>query len=364
MSKARKIRGLVKMSKRRGIFALFWALFFLALFWYDARYGILDSFSILEEPHQVRVRAPGKDPAFAKRLGEAGNSTAERRKSASAKPAGAVRVCSFNVKNYFVSNRHVGGVWRSEYPKPASEKRAIRKILLDIDADVLLLQEMGSYEYMEELLDALSKEGLDYSYYTLSSGADNSRHLGIASKIKIAEVYASGGMDFAVGSELKSSPRGVLLVGFARPDAPGEFWFAGTLHLKSKFGAKKADGLFNAYRSAELSRLLKYVRAKVSGRPAVVAGDFNDEPFEKHISDVLRESEFSYIVQGDSRGRPYSYFWKRKSVNYVYDFFIANSSAKAWASAPIVYGIDLSASDHSAVYTDLKFPSAEVLRSN
>lgn len=365
MSKARKVRGLIKRSGRRGIFALFWTLFLLALFWYDSRYGLIDGVSLFESPPRIHARGlSGGSADSAGRIAGTRRTASGKPSAVPVKSAGTVRICTFNVKNYTATDRYVDGVWRSRYPKPASEKRAIRNILLDIDADILLLQEIGSEIYMDELLDSLAAEGLEYLYYVVASGTDPDRRLAIASKMEISQIYSSGDIVFAIGAELKSSPRGVLLARFEYPNLPGKFWFAGTLHLKSKFGAKKADGLFNAFRSAELSTLLGFARRKAGANPALLAGDFNDEPFEEHIFNVLKRENFSYIVQSDYRGRAYSYHWKRRSVNYIYDFFIANPQAKLLMSAPRVYGVDASASDHSAVYVDLKFPGADVAASN
>ena len=65
--------------------------------------------------------------------------------------ARALTVATYNVENYLVTDRRVDGVYRPEFPKPETEKAALRAVIRRLDADVLALQEMGRLEGLEGL---------------------------------------------------------------------------------------------------------------------------------------------------------------------------------------------------------------------
>lgn len=69
-------------------------------------------------------------------------------------------------------------------PKPEAEKTALRKSLAAINADVLLIDEMGDAAFLRELRDDLAKfEGLVYEY-TATTRYDSPSRVAIMSRIK------------------------------------------------------------------------------------------------------------------------------------------------------------------------------------
>ena len=62
-----------------------------------------------------------------------------------------VRVATYNVRNYLEVNRWVDGKYRKHFPKPEAKKEAVRKVLLEVRPDILVIQEMGVGPYLSEL---------------------------------------------------------------------------------------------------------------------------------------------------------------------------------------------------------------------
>src|SRR5687768_6399778 len=60
-------------------------------------------------------------------------------------------IATYNLENYGPANRMTDAGYRKDYPKPEAEKQALRKVIRAIDADVIMLQEMGGAPYLEEL---------------------------------------------------------------------------------------------------------------------------------------------------------------------------------------------------------------------
>lgn len=257
----------------------------------------------------------------------------------------SLRVCSWNVRNYNVSNRRAGDRWASR-PKPESEREAVGATLAKINADVVLLQEMGDMTYLEDLRARLKKRGAVYRFAAVG-GYDAPSRLAILSKFAPAEVFDFSSLPIEVKGSRAYSPRGTLGIKLACRAAP---LFVFCLHLKSKVGAKKADENFIPFRFAEL----RAISAKVSplargGGMVLIAGDFNDEP-SKALLRNLRG--FSAVPQGDFAGAAYTYYWAKKNVFYVYDFFAASNAVLPRVSRASVVPSG-AASDHRPIYLDI-----------
>ena len=238
----------------------------------------------------------------------------------SGKAGGKVRVCSWNVHNYCVANRPINGKWR-EHPKPEAEKAELRKTLAAINADVVLLQEMGDEAYLAELRDALAREGLAYPYCAITS-FDAHVRVAIMSRIKPEKFLDCSDISFEFKGEKVFSPRGTLGAKFK---TAGESWHAFSIHLKSKSGARKADEQFYPFRFAETRAIDARIFSITKGGPTVIAGDFNNEPspalmrnFKKLGARMLGGGDFA------SAGA-YTYYWKKKNAAYVYDYFAVNA---------------------------------------
>ena len=74
-------------------------------------------------------------------------------------------------------DRLVEGSWRSEYPKPESEKKVGRKAILAVGPDMIALHEIGERAHSLELQCDLASEGIEYSGSAWLEAHDSERHL-------------------------------------------------------------------------------------------------------------------------------------------------------------------------------------------
>ena len=262
-------------------------------------------------------------------------------------PSQRLRVCSWNVHNYNVSNRRVNGVWRA-YPKPESERDAVCAALKAIDADVVLLQEMGDKTYLEDLLARLRKAGVNYAFAAVAK-FDSPSRLAILSKIAPRKVFDFSDTAFFFDGQNKYSPRGALGVEIRAANLQ---LYAFSVHLKSKVNAKKSDEKFTPFRHAELRAISARIRSVAKkGSKILVAGDLNAEPAKP----LLRNAKtFELVEQADSRGLAYTYHWAKRDLFFRYDFFLAANLRPPEISNAFVVSGTQNASDHRPIYVDIK----------
>src|SRR5687768_966586 len=86
--------------------------------------------------------------------------------------AETLTMATYNIQNYGPANRMTEAGYRKDYPKPEPEKQALRAVIRELNADVLVLQEMGAGPYLEELRRDLKAEGCDYAHAALGSAGD------------------------------------------------------------------------------------------------------------------------------------------------------------------------------------------------
>ena len=260
-----------------------------------------------------------------------------------------VRVCTWNLRNYGVARHFAGGRWR-EHPKPESERAEIRKILRQIDADILVLEEVQDESFLMDLRGALHAEGLSYKYWGIGANEAPMR-VAVLSKIEPVEFVDKSLVTFAFDGKVRASPRGTLGARFVCGGVP---WAVYGVHLKSKFGARKADRNFAPFREAELSAVMASIDKT---EPILLCGDFNDSV--SALGKIAAELGLSYIEQRDNSGRPYSYFWAKKELWFDYDRFYANSKMVPFLKCParVFESEKHFASDHRPVFVDLDFSS-------
>lgn len=265
---------------------------------------------------------------------------------------GRVRICSWNVHNYSVANRSIGGKWR-EHPKPEAEKKALRKTLSEINADIVLIQEIGDEIFLKELRDTLAKEGLFYPFYATTSYNAHTR-VAMLSRLAPEKFFDCSNISFKFKRTKVYSPRGTLGAKFKTAD---KTWYAYCIHLKSKIGTKKADEQFYPFRFAEVRAIDSRIFSISKNAPAIVAGDFNNEP-SKALLRNFSKTGFSMLNGGDFASQnAYTYYWAKKNIPYIYDYFLVNKEMSAYVSEPKIINAKSAkdASDHLPVVVDLNF---------
>jgi endonuclease/exonuclease/phosphatase family metal-dependent hydrolase len=159
-----------------------------------------------------------------------------------------LRVATYNVSNYTSADRMTDGGYRTNYPKQEDEKRAMRRVIIAMNADVIAFQEMGTLPYLEELQRDLRSEGFTYPHLALVEGDDAERHVALLSKLALKRSVSHANLDFKYLDGRERVKRGVLEAVFETPCGELTLWI---LHLKSRITEQAADPSSSLKRAAE-----------------------------------------------------------------------------------------------------------------
>lgn len=273
-----------------------------------------------------------------------------------------VRIATYNLDNYLVMDRHVGASWRPAYPKPENEKLIVRQVIHEVDPDILVLQEMGTVDFLEELRADLANEGQHYNYAIHMAGVDPDRHLAVLSKLPPKGVVKHKGLDFKYFDGRKVVKRGMLEATFELEDGIGFTLFA--VHLKSRYEERKDDKLSASRRTreAEASRNRIIERTHEQGRlHYLVAGDYNDHPNSATMRRFYNRGKLkigSLVPATDSRGEVWTYYYEKEARYELVDGFVASPKllphVKTGSGHVADFAGVMTASDHRMVYIDLQ----------
>jgi endonuclease/exonuclease/phosphatase family metal-dependent hydrolase len=278
-------------------------------------------------------------------------------------PAESVRIATYNVQNYVSTDRMTDAGYRQDYPKPEVEKQALRQVIRGLGADVLVLQEMGTAEYLEELQRDLKKEGLDYPQVVLLVANDADRHVALLSKLKILSVVQHTALEFTYFGGKEKVKRGLLEVQFST--SAGKLTLFG-LHLKSRITDRADDPMATIRRTGEATAMRDLVGRRFPEASAalfVVLGDFNDDKSSKAVRRFLvrgKTATMTLLPAADSRGETWTHAYRKEDNYSRMDHLLFSPALVPYVEggrASIYDGPgSLVASDHRAVVATLRFP--------
>jgi endonuclease/exonuclease/phosphatase family metal-dependent hydrolase len=275
----------------------------------------------------------------------------------------SVRVATYNLRNYLTMDRRVDGYYRPDYPKPESEKTALRKVIVEAAADILAVQEIGPLPYLEELRQDLRAEGLDYPYIYLLEAADEERHLGVLSRVAPVENHSVDLLFFKYFGEQEAVKRGLIELVFEHAGQP---WSLFVVHLKSRFTDRSDDPESETRRLGEARAVRNTIvsRHPVPGEARyLVVGDLNDTRASRTVTALLKrgQTEISIDIPAfNPWGQTWTHFYEKEEVYSRADYMFASPGllpSVRTARAVVVENASSSkASDHRLVYVDLEFP--------
>jgi len=276
-----------------------------------------------------------------------------------------LRIATYNLDNYLVADRYVNGRWRPSYPKPEREKTIIRQIIKEVSPDVLVLQEMGSIAFLEELRTDMAREGTHYEYLVHMHGADQNRFLAILSKRVPKNLLKHKDLNFKYFEGREVVKRGMLEMTFQLTCGTNFQLFA--LHLKSRYTNKKEDFQSSLRRVGEAeacrNRILERTYNQGAGNYLIV-GDFNDHPSSSTMRRFYRRGNLeigALVPAADSRGERWTYFYEKESRYESVDGFVVSAAFMPKIKAGRAQIVDslaaLSGSDHRMIYLDLIEPA-------
>jgi len=273
-----------------------------------------------------------------------------------------LKIASYNVENYGAVNRHTAHGFRSNYPKSEASKRALRQIIRELDADILVLQEMGPIEYLLELQRDLKSEEVHYPHRVLMRGPDEARHVAALSRIPFASVQEHTPLRFAYQSKTEEVKRGLLELCVETTQGPLTLW---AVHLKSRYTNNKADPKSAILRASEARRIREFVLQRITNTETdlyLILGDFNDTKTSSPIRYLMQRGDlrFSYLLPlSDSRGERWTYHNARDDSYSRVDHILVSSALLPFVkngSAQIADGPQVrDASDHRPIFVTLDF---------
>lgn len=276
--------------------------------------------------------------------------------------AETLKIATLNVENYGAADRVTTEGYRKDYPKPEAAKRALRTVMRGLDADVLVLQEMGLRPYLEELKRDLATEGLIYTEAVLLEAGDADRHVALLAKRPLKAVVQHTDLTFKYFDlEAAVVKRGLLEVTIATPSGNITIW---AVHLKSRYTERPDDPTSAKRRGGEATAIRDRVLQKFPDPQAarfLILGDFNDVKSSAAVRYMAKRGKTviaELLPVSDSRGESWTYFFRKEDTYQRVDHVLVSPGlmpAVRGGRATIYDGPgSLEASDHRAVKVTLE----------
>jgi endonuclease/exonuclease/phosphatase family metal-dependent hydrolase len=278
--------------------------------------------------------------------------------------AETLTIATYNVENYGPADRMTEVGFRKDYPKPEPEKRALRTVIKGVAADVLVLQEMGNRQHLEELRRDLKAEGFEYPFAELASAADEDRHMAILSKRPLTSVTTHTDLQFTYFGGKESVKRGLLEATITT--ASGQITIF-AVHLKSRYTDRADDPMSAIRRAGEATAVRDRVLKRFS-EPAqarfIVIGDCNDSRTSKAIGFLQKrgKTEIAQLLPVvDSRGETWTHAYRKEDSYSRVDHILVSPGLAGEVTdrrARIYDGEGVrEASDHRPVFVVLRIDS-------
>lgn len=274
-----------------------------------------------------------------------------------------VRIATYNLDNYLISDRWIDGQYVKKYPKPEIEKEAIRKVIGTVKPDILVLQEVGGENFLKELQSDLRSEGIDFPYSTVMKGADPIRHMAVLSKEPFNKTIYYDKLIYSFSKEEKMPVRrGLLEICFI---SEGIEWSLFGIHLKSRRSEKKMDCESCKQRVGEATVICQKIIERypdVQKGNYIIIGDFNDYPKSRTLKQFLKYKKHEIakmIIAIDTRGECWTQYRDGYGNYSQLDYILISpellNKTKAKEASIVDAPFALKGSDHRMVYADLDF---------
>lgn len=234
-----------------------------------------------------------------------------------------VTICSYNLRNFL----DPGCPFKES--KPDNEREICLKQLATINADILILIEVGGQPAAEQIRTGLDRLGIDYPFYTIVNGDDNVRHIVILSKIKPKDVQHATDVFYKLKGRMVPVQRGFANCLFEWPNGYQLRLLAA--HLKSKRYNKLGQTDMRRYESRQLRYLVNDMILKHPECNLLVMGDFNDGPSSSPLNTLIsrrrrQDGQLFDLRPVDDNGFAWTHFWAREDSYSRIDYILANQS--------------------------------------
>jgi endonuclease/exonuclease/phosphatase family metal-dependent hydrolase len=275
--------------------------------------------------------------------------------------AETLTVATYNIENYGAADRMTDAGYRREYPKSEDAKASLRAVIRGLDADVLVLQEMGPQPYLDELRRDLKGEGVEYPHAAVLDGPDAERQLAVLSRRPLTAVVPHRTVTFSYFGAQETVKRGVLEVRFATAAGEVTLW---AVHLKSRYTDRKDDPESAIRRRGEATAIRAMILERFP-QPAterfLILGDFNDDKISaavRRLSHRGATAIAALLPAVDSHGTVWTYYYRKHDSYARVDHVMVSPGLRAaveGGGARIYDGPGVGgASDHRPVIVTLK----------
>lgn len=197
-------------------------------------------------------------------------------------------VGSYNIKNLFDDKDDPYHRDEGTNPKPRDEMVRVAKVMHEIDADVLALQEVESRGYLQKFVDAMLFD-MGYKHIVHFEGNDG-RGIDVCliSRIPVGEVTSHRHHIFE-GHDGKPQRFGRDLLRVELLPKGGDPFEVWVVHLKSNSGGKELNEPIRLGECREVHRIIKRRLEQNPDVSLILCGDFNDEFETKTIQTIQGE---------------------------------------------------------------------------
>lgn len=299
------------------------------------------------------------DPAFKAR---ASSSFVPKSKPDSPEQKGKFTIATWNIENLFLEEPQ---------KKPENELKAMAETLKEIDADIVMLQEVDNLETINEFQRKYMQDN-PYPYTLLIEGNDQKRGIDVAimSRYPIIKAYTYRDISFPKSGDTKpnSFNRDLLeaVIQITPPYPTSQYKITPeykirvfTTHLKSKLGGKDAD-IERESEAKAIYRVLEEHQKAEPDQPFILGGDLNDFPRSKPLKS-LKEARFLSDLLKLENQEDYPTHHDEKHGDSRLDYLFASPSLAQHyipGSARVVHtGKTQEASDHCPIVASFNLPT-------
>lgn len=241
-----------------------------------------------------------------------------------------VKIATYNVENLFdlIDNgteyeEYIPNTsWGWNAPMQRIKLRNTARVLKDLGADIVGLQEIESEQALKELRAELNRAGLYYPYYAFSRGKNTTVSVALLSRYPIKSI-----LNHSPGAH-----RGFRNIMEAKVEIEGKFLRVFVNHWKSKSGPES--------KRLQSAKLLSQRLSQLGGREEyILLGDFNSH-YEEHRTFVKSRRHndtngitgINHILRTiDEAGNPITYEALRRCTGCIYNPWYELPASKRWS---------------------------------
>jgi endonuclease/exonuclease/phosphatase family metal-dependent hydrolase len=234
-----------------------------------------------------------------------------------------ITIATYNIRNLYDGDDDLYHNDDTTPAKPRDELKRVAKVIRELDADVLALQEVENRGYLQRFVDVFLPD-MGYTNVVHFEGNDlRGSDVCLLSRIPVGAVTSYRHQRFSLpGGRTKAFSRDLLTVEILPPDSASfEVW---VVHLKSNHdGRDYAEPI----RVAEANAIRKIVDDRLKRDPSaafVLCGDFNDTADSVTVETIIGQGARALRPTHDAIGKDQQITYNREPYLSMIDFMLCS----------------------------------------